>query len=220
MNISNRNVNMKTTNQAEITSGADTRRELFTKRITLSMVAVVMLAGVAVLVTFASEHDKDAAPIFVKEIPPGYRDWKVVTVAHEAGDLNDIRAVLGNDIAIKAYREGKLPFPEGAIVGRIAGATPLRRKTTKPLAVTNLSRPANPRMPTCNSWSRTQRSMRRLAAGDTHLSARTANPPTRRLCKAVIPATRRSNLAILFSPVTHRDADKHKETDHGKRNVS
>jgi hypothetical protein len=61
---------------------------------------------------------KDA--IFVTEIPAGYRDWKVVSVAHEAGDLNDIRAVLGNDIAIKAYREGKLPFPEGAIVGRIA----------------------------------------------------------------------------------------------------
>jgi hypothetical protein len=44
----------------------------------------------------------------------------VVSVAHEAGNLNDIRAILGNDIAIKAYREGKLPFPEGAIVGRIA----------------------------------------------------------------------------------------------------
>jgi hypothetical protein len=56
----------------------------------------------------------------VTEIPPGYRDWKVVTTAHEAGDLNDIRAVLGNDIAIKAYRENKLPFPEGSIVGRIA----------------------------------------------------------------------------------------------------
>jgi hypothetical protein len=63
---------------------------------------------------------KEISPIFVTEIPPGYRDWKVVSVAHEAGDLNDIRAILGNDIAIKAYREGKLPFPEGAIVGRIA----------------------------------------------------------------------------------------------------
>jgi hypothetical protein len=61
-----------------------------------------------------------SSPIYVTEIPTGYRDWKVVTVAHETGDLNDIRAVLGNDIAIKAYREGKLPFPEGAIVGRIA----------------------------------------------------------------------------------------------------
>jgi hypothetical protein len=25
-----------------------------------------------------------------------------------------------NDIAIKAYREGKLPFPDGAIVARLA----------------------------------------------------------------------------------------------------
>ncbi len=61
---------------------------------------------------------KDA--VFVTEIPAGYRDWKVVSVAHEAGDLNDIRAILGNDIATKAYRENKFPFPEGAIVGRIA----------------------------------------------------------------------------------------------------
>src|SRR5215470_1261769 len=63
---------------------------------------------------------KESSPIFATEIPPGYRDWKVVSVAHEAGNLNDIRAVLGNDIAIKAYREGTLPFPEGAIIGRIA----------------------------------------------------------------------------------------------------
>jgi hypothetical protein len=41
-------------------------------------------------------------------------------VAHEEGELNDFRAVLGNDIAIKAYRENKLPFPEGTIVMRIA----------------------------------------------------------------------------------------------------
>src|SRR5215472_9866172 len=117
---SNRSMNMKAKNQIEVTSGGNARRGLFTKRITLSLVAVAMLAGVAVLVTFAADSDKDAAPVFVKEIPPGYRDWKVVSVAHEAGDLNDIRAILGNDIAIKAYREGKLPFPEGAIVGRIA----------------------------------------------------------------------------------------------------
>jgi hypothetical protein len=68
----------------------------------------------------AKANTQDSSPIFVTEIPLGYRDWKVVSVAHEAGNLNDIRAVLGNDIAIKAYREGKLPFPEGAIIGRIA----------------------------------------------------------------------------------------------------
>jgi len=92
------------------------------KRTTFLLILVAALAGVAVFITTASQdaNAQAAAPIFVKTIPVGYRDWKVVSVAHEAGELNDIRAVLGNDIAIKAYREGKLPFPEGAIVGRIA----------------------------------------------------------------------------------------------------
>ena len=92
------------------------------RKITLLLVVVVTLAalGVFTVTTSRRANAQEAVPVFVKKIPPGYRDWKVVSVAHEAGDLNDIRAVLGNDIAIKAYREGKLPFPEGAIVGRIA----------------------------------------------------------------------------------------------------
>jgi len=92
------------------------------KCITPLLVGVATLAGVVVFAANTSRHvtPQEAAPIFVKKIPPGYRDWKVVSMAHEAGELNDIRAVLGNDIAIKAYRENKLPFPEGAIVGRIA----------------------------------------------------------------------------------------------------
>jgi len=92
------------------------------KRATFLLVAFATLAGVAGFTANTSSHATadEPAPIFVKEIPAGYRDWKVVSVAHEAGELNDIRAVLANDIAIKAYRDAKLPFPEGAIVGRIA----------------------------------------------------------------------------------------------------
>lgn len=92
------------------------------KRTTFLLVALATVAGVAASTATISRRveAQESAAIFVKEIPAGYRDWKVVSVAHEAGDLNDIRAVLGNDIAIKAYRDGKLPFPEGAIVGRIA----------------------------------------------------------------------------------------------------
>jgi hypothetical protein len=88
--------------------------------------AFVLLAGAlfASVITFtgsaARRAGEPATPLYVASIPSGYRDWKVVSVAHEAGDLNDIRAILGNDIAIKAYREAKLPFSEGAIVGRIA----------------------------------------------------------------------------------------------------
>jgi hypothetical protein len=44
----------------------------------------------------------------------------LISVAREEGNLNDIRAILGNDKAIKAYREGKLPFPDGTIIVRLA----------------------------------------------------------------------------------------------------
>lgn len=40
--------------------------------------------------------------------------------ALEEGDLKDIRAILGNDAAIKAYREATLPFPDGTIIARLA----------------------------------------------------------------------------------------------------
>src|ERR1700689_2011640 len=83
--------------------------------------AVVALSGVIVYMAHASERDDGgAAPIFGVKLPPGYRDWKLISVAHEAGNLNDLRAVLGNDVAIKAYREDKLPFPDGTIIARLA----------------------------------------------------------------------------------------------------
>ena len=62
---------------------------------------------------------KEAKQIIVTTIPPGYRDWKFISAAHEAGELNDIRVVIGNDKAIEAYRAGK-PFPDGTIIGRVA----------------------------------------------------------------------------------------------------
>ena len=56
------------------------------------------------------------------QIPAGYRDFRLVSVAREEGKLDDIRAVLGNDLAIKTYREGKTTFPDGAIIARLAWA--------------------------------------------------------------------------------------------------
>lgn len=53
-------------------------------------------------------------------LPAGYRDWRLISVAHEAGSLNDLRAVLGNDKAIDTYRTGTLPFPDGTIIARLA----------------------------------------------------------------------------------------------------
>lgn len=83
--------------------------------------AVVALTGAVMYMAHAAgDTGGEAAPIFGIKIPDGYRDWKLISVAHEEGNNNDLRAVLGNDVAIKAYREGKLPFPEGAIIARLA----------------------------------------------------------------------------------------------------
>jgi len=68
----------------------------------------------------AKTNNQESSPIFVTNIPPGYRDWRLISVAHEEGSLNDLRAILGNDVAIKAYREGELPFPDGTIIARLA----------------------------------------------------------------------------------------------------
>ncbi|MGD0135490.1 MAG: cytochrome P460 family protein [Bryobacteraceae bacterium] len=96
------------------------------KSIALPLLAVLMLAGIAALTTPPSTHaDDSASPAYVTKIPPGYRDWKLISVSHEAGNLNSIGAVLGNDVAIKAYREGKLPYPDGAIIAALHyGHTP------------------------------------------------------------------------------------------------
>jgi len=91
------------------------------RAIVVVLVAVIALAGMIGGIPSASGRaDGESAPIFGIKIPPGYRDWKLISVAHEEGKLNDLRAVLGNDIAITAYREGKLPFPDGTIIARLA----------------------------------------------------------------------------------------------------
>ncbi|MGD0598915.1 MAG: cytochrome P460 family protein [Terriglobales bacterium] len=90
------------------------------KRIAYLLVAVVAVAVVASLEPASGYADGEAAPIFGVKIPPRYRDWKLISVAHEEGNLNDLRAILGNDVAIKAYREGKLAFPDGTIIARLA----------------------------------------------------------------------------------------------------
>jgi hypothetical protein len=72
-------------------------------RIAYLLVAVLALAGVVAFTAVSSgDVGGEPAPIFGVKIPAGYRDWTLISVAHEEGDLNDLRAILCNDIAIKA----------------------------------------------------------------------------------------------------------------------
>lgn len=83
--------------------------------------AAALAASAAATMLFTTGHaDDETALISGIQMPPGYRDWKLISVAREVGDLNDLRAVLGNDIAIHAYRDGTRPFPDGTIIVRLA----------------------------------------------------------------------------------------------------
>ena len=91
------------------------------KRIAYTLVGVMTLTGLGGFMALVPAHaDGESALVLGGKLPAGYRDWRLISVAHEEGALNDLRAVLGNDIAIKAYREGRLPFPDGAIIARLA----------------------------------------------------------------------------------------------------
>lgn len=100
------------------------------RQITFSLTAVAMALCIIAPRT-GHAADETAAPVFVTKIPTGYRDWKFVSVAHEEGNLHSIGAVLGNDIAIQAYREGKLPFPDGAIVAALRDGKPVAAASMK-----------------------------------------------------------------------------------------
>ena len=90
------------------------------RRIVFALVAVIAAAGIVAYISPAyGQENGEAAPTFVHKIPLGYRDWRFISVAHEEGNLNSFAAVLGNDVAIKAYREGELPFPDGTIIAAL-----------------------------------------------------------------------------------------------------
>src|SRR5271167_1863990 len=96
------------------------RRKNPMKRIALVLVAAAAVAGaVASLFPGSGHADEMAVSTFLTEIPAGYRDWRWISLAHEEGDFHSFAAVLGNDVAIKAYRDGKLPFPDGTIIAAL-----------------------------------------------------------------------------------------------------
>jgi hypothetical protein len=53
-------------------------------------------------------------------LPPGYRNWELISVAAVGSPLNDLRAKLGNDIAMSDLRRGTIPYRDGAIIARLA----------------------------------------------------------------------------------------------------
>lgn len=92
------------------------------KRIALLLIGVVALAGAITFMTAASgQADEGSSPIYGVKIPANYREWKLIAVDNllVAGKTDQLCAQLGNDVAIKAFKEGKVPFPDGAIIAAV-----------------------------------------------------------------------------------------------------
>jgi hypothetical protein len=90
------------------------------RRFTFFLVAVATMAGLVTLIAPApGQADGQPTPAFVTEIPQGYRDWRWISSTHEAGNINSLGALLGNDVAFKAFQEGKLPYPDGTILAAL-----------------------------------------------------------------------------------------------------
>jgi hypothetical protein len=91
------------------------------RRIVFVLVAVITAGIVAYIAHASGQADGDSSPIYGVKIPAGYRDWKLIAVDNLLieGKADQLRAQLGNDIAIKAFKEGTVPFPDGAIIAAI-----------------------------------------------------------------------------------------------------
>jgi hypothetical protein len=54
------------------------------------------------------------------DLPAGYRSWQLISVAALGPPFNDIRAKLGNAIALEDFRRRTIPYRDGAIIVRLA----------------------------------------------------------------------------------------------------
>ena len=90
------------------------------KIVSVSAALAALAGGIAYIAPASGEADSEASPIYGVRIPAGYRDWRLISVNHLAGgSVKQVRAQLGNDVAIKAFRAGKLPFPDGTIIAAL-----------------------------------------------------------------------------------------------------
>jgi hypothetical protein len=67
-----------------------------------------------------SAKTNGASPVFGVTIPNGYRQWELVAPAHDGEPFNEIRAIFGNTQSMTAFRKGTLPFPDGAMLAKLA----------------------------------------------------------------------------------------------------
>jgi Cytochrome P460 len=90
------------------------------KRISLLVFPAIVVSILASISFIARGADNEGSPIYGVTVPIGYRKWELIAPSHEAGSLDELRGILGNAASMKAYRGGTVPFPDGAIIAKLA----------------------------------------------------------------------------------------------------
>ena len=89
------------------------------QRSPLAIFLFLFLIGSTALPAPGIGEEAAMSPGFGVTIPDGYRSWQVVAPSHRP-DKDEVRVILGNDIAMQAYRAKTLPFPDGSILAKLA----------------------------------------------------------------------------------------------------
>ncbi|WP_460122425.1 cytochrome P460 family protein [Pseudomonas sp. S2_C03] len=90
-------------------------------KLTHMAVLSAAIASAALVATGVALGDSgDASPIYGVKLPDGYRQWQFIAPALEAPPLDELRVVVGNEKAIKAYQASTLPFPDGTVLVKLA----------------------------------------------------------------------------------------------------
>jgi hypothetical protein len=88
--------------------------------LSLSAAAIASFLFTAMPAAGSDADAGSASPIFGVTIPEGYRQWQLIAPSQVGEPFDELRAILGNDAAIKAYGGKTLPFPDGTILAKLA----------------------------------------------------------------------------------------------------
>ncbi len=81
------------------------------------LIAIAAITAVALIAAArGGEKSSLAAPIFGVTLPDGYADWPLIAPAQEAAPFHELRVVVGNAVATRAFRDNQRPFPDGTIL--------------------------------------------------------------------------------------------------------
>lgn len=83
-----------------------------------SIVASCLLVGAALAIALPAHAEKPAKES-AKPVHGEYINWPVLGVSHRT-DKNTLRAIVGNDIAMKSARSGNTkPWPDGSVIAKL-----------------------------------------------------------------------------------------------------